>query len=828
MHELLPTSLLRPPCASEALAFETTAELEPLPGTFGHDRALEALRVGLGIRREGYNIFVVGSSGVGKHTVVVKTLEDRAKNEATPPDWCYVQNFDESHRPKALKLPAGEGTTLKAAMTRFVADLRTVLPVIFTSDTYTSKVNAISEAAEKVHDQALDAVKEHAIQRGLALVKTEDGLTFLPAKDGEVIAPEAFEALPDDERKVLEGVLEETEDELQAVFGGVPRWRKETRDRLQALEREVVQAEVERLMVPVRQSFGAYPEVVAYLDAVANDIPDQIHLFREDILGPDDGDDEESEDGDDEAPADNPMGLRPRKKTEIRRYQVNVLVDHSKTHGAPVIHEDIPAFANLIGRIEHMAEFGALSTDHTLIKAGAFHLASGGYLVLDAWRLVNSPFAWAALKRVLRSRLVRMDAPDGNVNPMTTVMLTPDPLPVDVKVVVMGPAELYYELCDQDPEVERHFKILAAFEERFPRTVETTTLFARLIATKVAEKSLRTFRKDAVARVIEEAAREVEDNEYLSANLSRLFNLLDEADFWAGEAGSTEVHAAHVARALDAYDRRSSAPRDDFMNSIERGSLIVRTHGTAVGQVNGLAVVSLASFEFGRVSRISATARAGHGEVVDIERESDLSGSLHAKGVLILQSLLGARYSADMPLSLSASLTFEQSYGYVDGDSASLGEYCALISAIAEVPLSQAIALTGSVNQNGEVQAVGGVNAKIEGFFEICRRRGLTGQEGVIIPRANAKNLMLAPEIVEAAEKGLFRVWLVSEVDDALALLTGLEIGLRGPDGRFPAGTLHARVDARLRAFHDVREKRQSSALTTALGEALAEALSRR
>ncbi len=794
----LPATSLRPPCPPEGLQFSTTAELEDLAGSFGHERALEALRVGLGIRREGYNIFVVGSSGVGKNTVVLSILRTRAKGEPVPPDWCYVSNFEESHKPRAFKLPPGEGAKLKAVVHRFIEDLRMVLPVIFTSDTFTSRVHAINEAMEKVHDQALEAVKEHAIKKGLALLKTEEGFTFVPAMDGEVIDPEAFEQLPEDVRKDFEQKLEETEDELQAVFGGVPRWRKETRDRLKSHEKEVVETEITRLLEPLRSSYTDYPDVIAFFDAVAKDIPEQVHLFREDPL-PD-------QDADDDA-ADDPLARarNQAKKTEIRRYQVNVLVDHSKTEGAPVIFEDIPAFANLIGRIEHLTEFGALLTDHTLIKAGAFHLASGGYLVIDAWRLVNAPFAWAALKRVLRSRLVRMDAPDTNANPMTTVMLTPDPIPVDVKVVVMGPAELYYDLCDQDPEVERHFKILAAFEERLPRTAETTHLFARLIATKVREKHLRPFERDAVARVIEEASREVDDNEFVSANLSRLFNLLDEADFWAAEAKSEVVTATHVAYALEAYERRHSAPRDEVLSSIERRTLLVETTGATVGQVNALAVVSLGSFSFGRVSRISATARVGAGEVIDIERESDLSGSLHAKGVLILQSLLGSRYATDVPLSLSASLTFEQSYGYIDGDSASLGEYCALLSAIAGLPLKQGIALTGSINQKGEVQAIGGVNEKIEGFFEICLRRGITGEQGVIIPKANAKNLMLAPRIVEAAARGEFHIFAVSNVDEALELLAGTPVGIREDHGRFPADSLNGRVEERLLKYHEIR-----------------------
>lgn len=798
----IPVERLRPASDPSALTFATTDDLEPLEGTFGHERALEALRVGLGIRREGYNIFVVGSPGVGKHTVVIDTLSRRAKTEPVPPDICYVMNFDESHKPRVLKLAPGEGGKLKAAMNRFVEDLRATLPVVFASEGYTERSHAIQEAMEKVHDQALDAVKHRATERGLAFVKTEEGFTFLPAKDGQVVDSEQFDHLPVDEKRRFEDMLEETETELQAVFGGVPRWRKETRDRLKALEKETVEGELVRLMEPLIQSYKDVPEVSEFLAAVRKDIPEQVHLFREDEPPEDD------EGGEDALAME--RARVAAKKAEIRRYAVNVLVDHAKSQGAPVITEDIPAFANLIGRIEHLSEFGALVTDHTLIKPGAFHLANGGYLVLDAWRLVNSPFAWSALKRVLRSRLVRMDNPNDQTHPMTTVMLTPDPIPVDVKVVIMGPAELYYELVDQDPELERHFKILAAFEERLPRTVDTTRLFARLIATKVKDKGLRPFDRDAVAAVIEEAARNVEDNAYLSTNLSILFNLLDESEFWAAEAGHAIVGRDDVARALAAYDRRASQPRDQIYEAVARGSVLVRIDGAVVGQINALGVVSLGNFEFGRVARISATARLGRGEVIDIERESDLAGSAHSKGMLILQSLLGSRYAPDVPLELSASLTFEQSYGYVDGDSASLAEFAALLSAIARVPIRQSIAVTGSINQQGEVQAIGGVNAKVEGFFATCQVLAAqhAGPTAVIIPRANEKNLMLSPEVVEAARAGRFAVYAVGTVEEALELLMGLPVGERdAATGQFPPDTLNARVEARLLELHELRRR---------------------
>lgn len=807
MPRILTPDELRPPCRDAELPFETTAELEPLEGVIGHDRAMEALHVGLGIRRGGYNIFVAGEPGVGKHTVIMKHLRDRAAREKTPNDWCYVINFDDPHRPRALELPPGEGARLKDVMARFTEELREVLAVLFTSDAYTSRVHAITEAMEKVHDQALEAVKEKAIERGLAFVSTEEGFTFLPARDGEPIPAEQFEDLTDEERKRFQGLLEETEDELQAIFQGVPRWRKETRDRLKALEKSVVEAEVSRLMDPILAAYKDYAEVTSFLQAVVKDIPNEVHLFREDAPS-DDGD--EDDDGDAQAMLGRSSG--PSNKPEIRRYQVNVLVDHAKTQGAPVIYEDIPAIVNLIGRIEHLAEYGALFTDHTLIKAGAFHLASGGYLVLDAWRLITAPFGWAALKRVLRSKLVRMDGFAEQTHPMSTVMLTPDPIPVDVKVVLMGPPELYYELSATDPEMERHFKILAAFEDRVPRTAETTLLLARLIGTKLRETSLLPFRRDAVMALVEQSAREADDNEFLSANLASLFNLMDEADFWAREAASDVVRRDDVARALAAFERRSSQPRDEQFDGIRREILLVRTQGALVGEINALAVVQLGQFSFGRVSRVSATVRAGPGEVIDIERESDMAGSIHAKGVLILQSLLGSRYARDIPLSLSASLTFEQTYTIVDGDSASCAEFCALVSAIAEVPIRQSIAVTGAINQRGEVQAVGGLNAKIEGFYDICAMRGLKGNEGVIIPKANLKQLMLKPEVVEAVREGRFSIWAVTEADEALELLTGLPVGVRGPDGHYPPDTIHHLVEARLASFLEVRRKLHPSA----------------
>jgi len=786
----IPADKLRTACPAEALDFETTRDLEPLIGTVGQARALEALEVGIGIRREGYNIFILGSTGVGKHTVANEALKRRAAGERVPPDLVYVANFEDQHRPNALLLEPGEGVKLRERMDRLVEDLGSLLPAVFTSDRYTARARRIAEAMEKVQDQALAALRTAASNRGLLMKESEDGLTFGPAKGSdEILEPEEFTKLPADEQKALADAMDDMQEQLQGFAAGVPRWRKETRERLKALDQEVSREEVSRLMEPLLKLYPEGGEVRRWLEAVRDDVVEQVHLFR---------DDEEDEDGD-------VHQIVAQEPVSIKRYAVNVLVDHGKSEGAPVVYEDNPVFTNIIGRIEHVAEYGALTTDHTLIKPGALHQASGGYLILDAHRLLVEPYAWSALKRALRSRLLRMDSPGQQGSLMTTVSLAPEPLPIDVKVVLMGSPGLYYELCDGDPEFERHFKILAAFEDQIPRNVDNTRLYARLIGTKAAEEGLKPFASDAVAEIIEYSAREAEDAEQLSANLSGLFNLMDEADYWADKAGHQIVTREDVRHALEAFIRRSSRPRDELHESIERGTLMVATEGEAIGQINGLAVMGFGNVSFGRTTRITATARMGTGEVIDIEREAELAGSIHSKGVLILQSLLGSRYATDVPLSLTASLVFEQSYGLVEGDSASLSEFCALLSAIGKVPIKQSRAVTGSINQHGQVQAIGGVNEKVEGFFDVCRFRGLTGDQGVIVPAANVKNLMLRSDVVEACRAGQFSVWAIDDVGPALALLTGLEAGERDADGHYPPDSVNGKVEAGLRGFYERR-----------------------
>jgi len=788
----LPAGRLRAACPEASLAFETTADLEPIAGVIGQARALEALDVGLGIRREGYNIVIVGSQGVGKHTVARETLRRRAALDPSPPDICYVFDFADAHRPRALRLPPGDGARLRADLDKLIDDLQTMLPAVLTSDRYAQRTRRITEAMEKVQEQAIDAIRQASEAQGLAFEENDDGFTYGPSLEGALMPPEAFLALPEDQRAVFETAMKDVEERVQAFASGVPRWRKETRDRLRTLLQEITRDEANRLVAPLLSRYGEQADVVEWLGELAVDVVSHVQLFLED----------DEEGGESRAPG--PRGLTYGPDS-LRRYAVNLLVDHGRTQGAPVVYEDNPVLTNLIGRIEHVTEYGAVLTDHTLIKAGALHRASGGYLILDIHRVLGEPFAWSALKRVLRSRLLRMDPPTHEATLSSTISLAPEPLPVDVKVVLLGSAPLYYQLCMADPEFERHFKILAAFEEMIPWTPEHTLLLARLIGSKAREEGLRPLDRDAVARVIESSSREVEDGEYLSANLSRMFNLLDEADYWAERRGHAVVVADDVAAAVEAFERRAGQPRDEVHRAFERGTLMVATDGEVVGQVNGLAVLDLGSYAFGRPTRITATARLGTGEVIDIERESDLSGSLHSKGVLILRSFLGSRFATDIPLSLDASLVFEQSYGYVEGDSASLAELCALLSAIAKLPLRQGLAVTGSINQHGQVQVIGGVNPKIEGFFDLCQVRGLTGHQGVIIPAGNVPNLMLRHDVVEAARAGRFHVWAVDTVEPAMELLTGLPAGVPGSDGHYPPETVYGRVEAALARFYQRR-----------------------
>lgn len=762
----------------------------------GQPRAVEAVRFGVRMAREGFNIYALGPSGTGKHTLVRRALEEQAGRRSPPPDWCYVYDFSAPHRPRALRLPAGTGVRLREAMRQLVADVRSALPAAFESDEYQTRREVIQQEFVERQQKAFETLHQKAQERGLALLHTPAGFAFAPVRQGQVLPPEEFRRLPPEEQERITADIQAMQEELQRALRQMPRWQRELRQKLMELDREVAGYTVRPLVEEVRRHYQHLPEVMAYLDEVEADIIANAALFLR----------SEAQQAAPPAVAD---AQQHALGTPLRRYEVNVLVDHGQARGAPVVYEDNPTFANLLGRVEHVTHMGTLVTDFTLIKPGALHRANGGYLILDAHRLLQHPLAWDGLKRALRSRQLRIESPAQTLGLVSTVSLDPEPIPLDVKVVLLGDRRLYYMLSLLDPDFPELFKVAADFDDRMGRAPDDERLYARLLATLVQREELRPFRADAVARVIEESSRWTGDAARLSTRMNRVVDLLREADYWAGQAGAGMVEAEHVAQAVEAHVFRADRVRQRVQEEILRGILRVETAGERVGQVNGLSVIDLGNFAFGRPTRITARVWAGRGAVVDIEREVRLAGPIHSKGVLILSAFLEGRYAAERPLSLSASLVFEQSYGEVEGDSASVAELIALLSAIADVPVKQSLAVTGSVDQHGNVQAVGRVNEKIEGFFDICRARGLTGDQGVVIPRANVGHLMVREDVVQAVAEGHFAIYAVETVDEAIELLMGIEAGERDEEGAYPEGSLNALVVQRLEQLEREAKRRR-------------------
>ena len=787
--EPLPAQSLCHSCDPETLDFDHTGELADLNDVMGQERALEALRFGIGMLHEGYNLFVLGSTGLGRRTLVNRLLRETAAGREVPADWCYVNDFDTPHRPRALRLPAGRGQELRRDMHQLTEDVITALVAAFQSEAYRAQAQEIHDELKDRDEKAFGELREKAEKRNVALLRTPGGYTLAPTHRGEILDADEFEKLSEKEQQAIETAVEELKQDLRQLIAQIPRWQREGRERHKQLDLQVSGATVDQQFEDLYQKYRDLPEVLRFFEAVRRDLLENAEQIRS--LGEDSGG------------GPNPAGQAARQLT---RYQVNLLVDHAQSTGAPVFYEDNPTYQNLVGRVEHTVQHGTLVTDFTLIKSGALARANGGYLVIDAERLLRHHFAWEALKRALRARELRVESLETMLSIASTTTLEPAPIPLDLKVVLVGGRLLYYLLQRYDPEFGRLFKIAADFSEDIPRDEDTSSRYARLIGMQQRSGGLRPFKRAAVARVIDQAARQVEDGERLSLHMGSLDDLLREADYYAGQDDAAQVDGIHVQHAIDAAIRRLSRIREQVQESIRRGIQRVELEGDRVGQVNGLSVISLGEFSFGRPSRITATARLGAGKVIDIEREVKLGGAIHSKGVLILSSYLSWRFSDDHPLSLAASLTFEQSYGPVEGDSASVAELCALLSALANAPLRQSLAVTGSVDQHGLVQAVGGVNDKIEGFFDVCAAGGLDGSHGVIIPASNRPHLMLRRDVVEAARKGLFQVYAIDHVDQASALLSGLPAGAPDAQGRWPKQSLNGRVQARLAELARLRQ----------------------
>jgi lon-related putative ATP-dependent protease len=783
----LPATELRRVVNPASLGFRTTDELVPITGLIGQERALKAIQFGVGIKSYDFNMFVLGPPASGKTTAVKAHLGPKAAEAPPPPDWVYVNNFDNPNRPKALKLPSRRARDLAKGMIAALDELRGVLPARFESEDYQARRRAIDEQFRSTNEEALEALSKKAQAQNIALLRTPTGFAMAPMHEGKVVKPEVFNALPEGMRRDVENKIGALEKELAGILERLPKADKKRRQQLSELNEEIATSAVRDALMELHAAFSDVQDAAAFLEAAAHDMVRNVALFL--ATG-------EEENALVRRPADSAQDPR------FRRYLVNEMAANGDaSNGAPVIEENNPTYGNVVGRVEHLAQMGTLVTDFLLIKPGALHKANGGYLLVDARRLLLSPFAWEALKRAIKTRQIRIEQPTEMSGLISTQTLDPEPIPLDVKVVLFGDRELYYLLAAHDPDFPRFFKVQADFDDTITRSSENDNAYARLIASVVKEYGLKPLDAAGVARVIDEGARLADDREKLSIELGRIADIVREADYWSSQAGRKITGRQDVARAIEEHIQRADRMRDRAQESIARGIVLVDTEGAAVGRINGLSVLQLGDFSFGRPSRITARVRLGAGRVMDIEREAKLGGPLHSKGVMILWGFLAGRYAPDAQLALAATLVFEQSYGGVDGDSASSAELYALLSALAEVPIKQSLAVTGSVNQQGEVQAIGGVNEKIEGFFDVCRARRLDGEQGVLIPKSNVQHLMLREDVVEAVKSGQFSIHAVGTIDEGIEILTGVKAGGRGADGTFPPGTINRLVEDKLKSF---------------------------
>jgi lon-related putative ATP-dependent protease len=772
-------------CNADDLPFETTTEIEELTRYIGQDRALEALEFGISMRHRGFNLFVVGPEGSGRHSVVQSFINRQANDEPSPTDWCYVFNFDHPHKPLALKFPSKQGPVFKQEMNELIDTLKTTVPTIFEGDDYRAKKRAITDNLRQQIDEIYEEMIAKGKKQSIGVVRNDQGIIFNPLdSDGKPMDLEEFRKLSEETQAEIEKKIDTLRPLLQATVHQIGLFTREAKKQRNMLKEETAGLCVGHLIDALKAKYSVENgTILRYLDCVEKQLIEKV----DDFLEPPE-------------PKQEGFFALASAPPSFAQYDVNVLITHDGG-GAPVVYEDLPTYQNLHGRIEHQAQMGMLTTNFSLIMPGALHRANGGYIIIDAGRLLMQPFAYEGLKRTLRSRQIRMEPVERLFGLMSTVSLEPEPIPLDTKVVLIGDPMIYYLLNDHDPEFSSLFKVQADFEYDMKRSSGSQQRYAALIAGLVRENELLPLHKTAVARVIDEAARHAGDCKKLSLRIGNVADLVKEADYLARKNNKEHIDSHDIEMAVNASKRRGGRIRDRIFESIEDNLHHIETSGAEIGQVNGLSVIEIGNDAFGFPTRITAVTRPGKGDIVDIEREVELGGPIHSKGVMILSSFLSSRYARNIPLGLEASLVFEQSYGHVDGDSASCAETCALLSSLAETAVKQSLALTGSVSQKGEVQPVGGLNEKIEGFFDVCMARGLTGSEGVIIPESNLRHLMLKKEVVQAIAEKQFSVYLVSTVDEALSLLTGLEAGERDSEGMYPEDSINGRIEATLLRF---------------------------
>ena len=793
MIEPLPPESLRTICDPEIFGCENSEDIAPLQTIIGQAKALKALQFGLGIGNKGFNIYVAGAPGTGKKTAVKRYLHEIAKGKPTPPDWCYVNNFQESYRPRALSLPAGRGRVLKRMVDRFVEAARGDIRKVFESEEYIARRNNTIKEIQQEKENLITEINERARERGFVIQPTPMGLMTVPVRDSKPLTEEEFQAMDKDEQDTVRKEQKTLNEKMKETGRQMMSMERKTQEMIEELDREVVSYTLDNLLEEIRVNFGDLPEVMHYLDDMRSDMLENIQLFR-------------SEEGQPSMPPGVPDGMPmvPRDDIRFRKYQVNVVVDNTELEGVPIIMELNPSYYNLFGRIEKEAMLGALFTDFTMIRAGSIHRANGGYLILPVEDVLRNYFSWESLKRSIRNREITIEELAERLGYMTTRWLMPEAIPWNIKVVLIGEPYLYYRLYELDPDFRDLFKVKADFDTVMDRSEENMKHYGSFVCNICQEEGLLHLDKSAIAKVVEHGSRLAADQGKLSTRFGEISDIVREASFYASTAGSSLVQVPHVNNAIEQRFTRSSLLMEKLREMIRAGVIKIDISGGRIGQVNGLSVIDLGDIMFGRPNKITASIGLGREGLIDIEREAKLGGPIHTKAVLILSGYLAHRYARDKPLSLSARLVFEQSYSGVEGDSASCAELYALLSGLSGVPIRQGIAVTGSVNQKGEVQAIGGVNEKIEGFFGVCREKGFNGEQGVMIPASNVRNLVLEDEVVNAVKKGDFRIWAVNTIDEGIEILTGKKAGSKIADGSFEQETINHLVDSRLR---DLSEK---------------------
>ena len=783
-------------CDAAKFDFTTTADLEERLSALGQDRAICAVELGINIKSRGYNLFCLGPEGTGKTSLVKRILEKEGKQRPTPDDWAYVYNFDEPHKPIAVNFPAGAAAGFAKDMEEFAYAMEHDLPEAVKNELYEEQLSVIREKYQEKRNDYVKVLQKKAKGKKVSLLHMPMGVVVAPMKNGEIISPDVFDTLSDDEKNEIMADLNAMQEEIAQHQDDAPGWEEKQTEEIKKLQEKLVKDAIKKPINDIKQKYRGNKKVAEYLKAVQNYILENIPSFVPNY-------DQDSKPQTEEEPMAGLLSQLKNQQEEDKysKFKVSVVVKNVPDSGAPIVLLDHPTQGNLVGKVERIQQFGALITDFTLIKGGALHRANGGFLLIDARKLLLQPYSWDSLKRALASKEIKIEAPSEDTS-FSTISLDPQPIPLDVKVVMTGDAELYDLLSERDPDFSDYFKVEADFGMIIDRTDENEVEYAKLIGSLTKKKNLRSLNKQAVARVIEYSSRLADDSEKLTAHVSSIGDLLKEADYWARKSKASQIGKNHVDQAIKSQIYRSDRVNRAMLEQIDKGTILLDVKGERVGQINGLVVYNFTRNSFGKPTRITTQVRLGRGEFINIEREVAMSGPIHSKGVLILQALIANRFAKRSPLSLSASIVFEQSYGGVDGDSASSTEYYCMLSAIANLPIKQSLAVTGSINQFGEIQPIGGVNEKIEGFFEVCKYNGLTGKQGVIIPRTNVVNLMLREDVLEAVENGQFSIYAIDDVDDGIELLTGIPAGKADKRGRFPKGTVNYMVQQSLEEYY--------------------------